>query len=209
MGRPVWLGPDTGEWDHVRMHRSVLRDERLTGIDVMVYLAIVDHANTETGVAWPRVSTIAEMARTSERSARRSIQRLEDCRYLYANRRPGTSTEYVLLGAPVDKPGQQLLPLSTGPASGGRTSPGGTGFSVTTVDTLVAEGPATGAGKQEPGTTTIEPASNVTEIRTKIASLRHRTGLVSIPEDDRPVAWREWDRLILGRRTAGIVHGDG
>lgn len=95
--RPVWLGPDLGKWDHARVHVQVIQDERLTPNDKLVYLGLVMHADTVTGLCWPSIPTLADYIKSKERTVQRSLQALEDAGYVEVERRRGKSNRYYLL----------------------------------------------------------------------------------------------------------------
>lgn len=69
----------------------------LKGSDLLMLLAVADHANDE-GVCWPKVKTLATKARLSTRQAQRVLQRLEDDGYMIRDNigGRGNATNYVL-----------------------------------------------------------------------------------------------------------------
>jgi hypothetical protein len=58
------------------------RDARLARTDVAVLMAILDHMNSKTGLAFPSLDTIAAEAKVNRRTASRSIDRLVDTAHL-------------------------------------------------------------------------------------------------------------------------------
>jgi hypothetical protein len=79
----------------------VLEDQALSGIDVLVYLALAKHADTG-GICWPSMATIAKLARVHRATVAEAIKHLEVRGYLKrsARFRPNggvTSNSYQLL----------------------------------------------------------------------------------------------------------------
>jgi hypothetical protein len=79
-------------WDHTTV----------SGNDLLVLLAIADHANDTGGGAWPSVRTLAAKVRVDERSVRRILRRLEVAGLIRAdiNAGPGGANVYTILMAP-------------------------------------------------------------------------------------------------------------
>ena len=79
----------------------VLEDQALGPVDILVYLALAKHSDSE-GACWPSLSTIAKLARVHRSSVAQAIKRLEARGYLRrsARFRPDggvTSNAYQLL----------------------------------------------------------------------------------------------------------------
>jgi hypothetical protein len=60
--------------------------EQLTGTEMLVLLAIVEHTNNE-GVSWPSQQRLAQWARVSPRTVRRVLRRLEDICLIHRTKR--------------------------------------------------------------------------------------------------------------------------
>lgn len=88
----------------VQVTRDIIdKDTKLTKpVDIAVYTVLCMYADNETKEARPSVATIAEKARTSERTVRRSLQALKDAGYIdirnrYDARGFQAANQYVLL----------------------------------------------------------------------------------------------------------------
>ena len=91
----------------------ILEDPALGGVDILVYLALAKHANSE-GVCWPSMATLAAVARVHRCTVARALKHLEEQGYLRrtARFRPdgGGELECVPAHAPRGTP----LPCSPG-----------------------------------------------------------------------------------------------
>src|SRR5437879_5273234 len=61
----------------IKVMSLVWEHSRATGGDLLVLLAIADHAHDDGGGAWPSVETLAKMARLTERQVQRALRHLE------------------------------------------------------------------------------------------------------------------------------------
>lgn len=68
------------------------------GADRLMLLALADNANDE-GLCWPSVPTLARKCAVRERSAQRTIRRLEEDGFIQTDARRGRSSVYRLVGA--------------------------------------------------------------------------------------------------------------
>lgn len=99
--RPVWLGDDRRQWDHVRVHLAVLRDDRLGAYELAAYLGLAAHAETNSGEAHPSIATLASYAKCSTNRMRDSIQVLVEAGYVAVDAQAGASNRYRLLPPPL------------------------------------------------------------------------------------------------------------
>lgn len=99
--RPFWLGEDSRGWDHVRIHNTLFKDERLKANDIAVYGGIAIHAEATTGNARPSVKTLAMYTGLSERTVFRVLAHLRKCGYIDVLKRHGLASKYTLLPPPV------------------------------------------------------------------------------------------------------------
>lgn len=98
--RPIWLGEDHRGWDHIRVHRDVILDPRITHYHLAAYAGLAMHAELRTGDARPAEATLAEYAQCSERKVRDCLRELSDWRYIEIELRPGKASFYRLLPPP-------------------------------------------------------------------------------------------------------------
>lgn len=91
-----------------RMTRAIFDDVsfELKPVDITVYAVLCMYADNNDMTAYPSVDTLAEKARCSTRTARRSLYTLEEAKYIEIRERRDTrgfqtSNQYVLLD--VDK----------------------------------------------------------------------------------------------------------
>lgn len=86
-----------------RMSSNIIdTDEEIRTVDIAVYGVLSKFAGNESKEAYPRLTTIAEMARCSESTARRSISNLRKLGFVSVERRKDdrgyqTSNKYVIL----------------------------------------------------------------------------------------------------------------
>jgi Helix-turn-helix domain len=94
----------TWVWDHAGV----------AGTDLLLLLAIADHADDHGGNAWPSIATLAAKTRLDPRTVRRVITRLEAAGHLVITRRAGRSqtNRYTLLMTaptePADTPAEPV-----------------------------------------------------------------------------------------------------
>lgn len=88
----------------IRVTRSVIDDtSRLEhATDIAVYTVLCMYADNNTTESNPKIETIAEKARCSERTVKRALERLKDAGYIeikhrFNNRGHRASSQYVLL----------------------------------------------------------------------------------------------------------------
>ncbi|GHS85516.1 hypothetical protein AGMMS49957_01700 [Synergistales bacterium] len=70
----------------IAIPKEMLEDEGLKALDIAVYTAIDSFANSD-GEAWPSLSTIAERAKVSSATVKRSSQRLQSAGYILKKQR--------------------------------------------------------------------------------------------------------------------------
>jgi hypothetical protein len=66
--------------------KEMFEDKRLTALDIAVYAALDSYANS-AGEAWPSITVLAERAKVSTATAKRSLSRLEGAGYVVRQRR--------------------------------------------------------------------------------------------------------------------------
>lgn len=87
-------------------------DDRLGGYDLLVYMALVRHADN-TGVCWPSLERIAKIARCSQPTVSKSLNLLEQLGYIRRVKAYGRANRYhVSLWKPTPKPGYDPAPTS-------------------------------------------------------------------------------------------------
>ncbi len=79
--------------------RTITADRRLTDFDVRVFNAAASFRSSESGLAWPSRTTIAEIVGGHVGSVSRSIGRLADCGHITISPRPG-QTNMVSIPSP-------------------------------------------------------------------------------------------------------------
>jgi len=84
-------------------------DANLRGHDSRVLAVLVDHRNSETGLAWPSNTTIADILSSERSNVTRSIKRLVEHGYL---NQQGTTTTKTPRGSVTTKCWEVLLPVS-------------------------------------------------------------------------------------------------
>lgn len=135
--RPVWLGEDCRQFDHARIHRQLLEDDRLGHFEIAVYVGLAIHAETMTGSCRPAAATLARYVNCGERRAREALDRLEAAGYIAVEVTVGKASTYRLLKPPT-------LARAAGVESG---DPGST---ITDPGTTTRGTPARGADELEP-----------------------------------------------------------
>lgn len=135
--RPPWLGEDARGWDHARIHRAVLTDDRLGAYELAVYLGLAVHAELATGDARPSIATLAGYANMSVRRAADAVKTLTDSGWITITERKGSASTYRLLSPPTPAPRADLADLTPARGAGG-------------VGTTCMTSPAPGADEQEP-----------------------------------------------------------
>lgn len=98
--RPVWLGEDHRQWDHVRVHLQVLRDARIDAYGLAIYLGLAAHAEITTGAARPSIETLASYGGMSPRKAASVVAELIAAGYVSVEHRAGKASRYSLLPPP-------------------------------------------------------------------------------------------------------------
>lgn len=127
--RPSWLGEDSRGWDHIRVHRQLFEDQRLTGYDRLVYCGIAVHAENHTGDSHPSRGRLAEYADCSDRQISKSLRHLEELGYIRVEHRRGKTSVVRLLPPPSVTPahhsgvGEPLHTVQDTPAHGARVIP--------------------------------------------------------------------------------------
>jgi DNA-binding MarR family transcriptional regulator len=84
------------------IEKSIIEDRRLTHSDIMVYLVLAYHADTN-GACFPKLTTLEHETRMNRHTIIKSVRRLEECELLKKQRRKNTSTLYTLTGGSVQK----------------------------------------------------------------------------------------------------------
>lgn len=85
-------------------------DERLSGYDLLVYMALIRHADN-TGVCWPSLERLAKIARCSQPTVSKSLNRLEQLGYIRRVKTDGRANRYhVSLWEPTTKQGYDPVP---------------------------------------------------------------------------------------------------
>lgn len=80
-------------------------DDRLGGYDLLVYMALIRHADN-TGVCWPSLERLAKIARCSQPTVSKSLNRLEQLGYIRRVKSDGKANRYyVSLWRPTPKQG--------------------------------------------------------------------------------------------------------
>lgn len=85
-------------------------DDRLCGYDLLVYMALIRHADN-TGICWPSLERLAKIARCSQPTVSKSLNRLEQLGYIRRVKSDGRANRYhVSLWKPTPKPGYDPAP---------------------------------------------------------------------------------------------------
>lgn len=85
-------------------------DDRLGGYDLLVYMALIRHADN-TGVCWPSLERLARIARCSQPTVSKSLNRLEQLGYIRRVKSEGRANRYhVSLWKPTPKHGSDPSP---------------------------------------------------------------------------------------------------
>lgn len=80
-------------------------DERLGGYDLLVYMALIRHADN-TGICWPSLERLAKIARCSQPTVSKSLNRLEQLGFIRRVKSDGRANRYyVSVWKPTPKPG--------------------------------------------------------------------------------------------------------
>ena len=88
----------------------VVDDDRLGGYDLLVYMALIRHADN-TGVCWPSLERLAKIARCSQPTVSKSLNALEQLGYIRRVKADGRANRYhVSLWKPTPKPGYDPEP---------------------------------------------------------------------------------------------------
>ena len=87
-------------------------DDRLGGYDLLVYMALIRHADN-TGVCWPSLERIAKIARCSQPTVSKSLNRLEQLGYIRRVKSDGRANRYhVSVWKPTPKHGYDPAPTT-------------------------------------------------------------------------------------------------
>lgn len=88
----------------------VVDDERLGAYDLLVYMALIRHADN-TGICWPSLERLAKIARCSQPTVSKSLNVLEQLGYIRRVKSDGRANRYhVSLWKPTPKPGYDPTP---------------------------------------------------------------------------------------------------
>ena len=68
-------------------------DDRLGGYDLLVYMALIRHADN-TGICWPSLERLAKIARCSQPTVSKSLNRLEQLGYIRRVKSDGRANRY-------------------------------------------------------------------------------------------------------------------
>ena len=120
----------------IQVMSAVWRDAPVAGGELLVLLAMADHAN-ENGICWPSIATLAKKARLSERQVQRVIKDLVEAGLVVLDRGTGpngVNTYKVLVR------GDKMTPLKS--RRGGDIEAGGGDMGVTGGVTLASPKPS-------------------------------------------------------------------
>lgn len=85
-------------------------DDRLGGYDLLVYMALIRHADN-TGICWPSLERLAKIARCSQPTVSKSLNRLEQLGYIRRIKSDGRANRYhVSVWKPIPKPASDPAP---------------------------------------------------------------------------------------------------
>lgn len=85
-------------------------DDRLCGYDLLVYMSLIRHADN-TGICWPSLERLAKIARCSQPTVSKSLNRLEQLGYIRRVKSDGRANRYhVSVWKPTPKPGYDPAP---------------------------------------------------------------------------------------------------
>lgn len=85
-------------------------DDRLGGYDLLVYMALIRHADN-TGICWPSLERLAKIARCSQPTVSKSLNRLEQLGYIRRVKSDGRANRYhVSVWRPTPKHGYDPAP---------------------------------------------------------------------------------------------------
>lgn len=91
-------------------------DDRLGGYDLLVYMALIRHADN-TGICWPSLERLAKVARCSQPTVSKSLNRLEQLGYIRRVKSDGRANRYhVSLWKTTPKHGYDPAPPTPKPA---------------------------------------------------------------------------------------------
>jgi biotin operon repressor len=80
--RPIWLGADKRQWDHVRVHTQLLYDTRLDAYCLAVYMGLVSHAELNSGECFPGLETLSEYANIHRTTVKKAVDLLRETGYV-------------------------------------------------------------------------------------------------------------------------------
>ena len=85
-------------------------DDRLGGYDLLVYMSLIRHADN-TGICWPSLERLAKIARCSQPTVSKSLNRLEQLGYIRRIKSDGRANRYhVSVWKPTPKHGYDPAP---------------------------------------------------------------------------------------------------
>jgi len=95
------------------VENSVADDARVTGGDLLVFIALARYANCDTGRAWPSVETLGKVSRRSRPMVIESLRHLEELEHIEVERKAGRGSTYWIGASKVALPGSKVaLPPS-------------------------------------------------------------------------------------------------
>jgi biotin operon repressor len=97
--RPPWLGDAPG-FNFGQFSFQLLDDEQLSMSEIGVFMALVRHADIETGECYPAVETLAKYLRASKTTVRKAITTLEEAGYVAIERSAGRNVNHYWLLPP-------------------------------------------------------------------------------------------------------------
>lgn len=100
MTRPVWLGPDRGGWDHVRIPDQLVTDPRVGPNEVAAYVSLAKHASVRSGDTTVSQATISRHHQMSAKPVRSGIKTLVRLGYAAEIRQGRKILAYRLLPPP-------------------------------------------------------------------------------------------------------------
>lgn len=98
---PIWIGHDRRGWNHARIDKDLLVDDKLGAYEIAVYVGLAMHAEAQTGRCFPSLATLGKYIRASEPTVRAALKVLIDTGYVTCERHRGKATEYWLEPLPL------------------------------------------------------------------------------------------------------------
>jgi hypothetical protein len=99
--------PKTFSVFRIKWRKTVIRDLRMSAMDVRIALLIEDMVNVARGYAWPGQAHLGKLAGVNERTVRRSVTRLKEAGYfaVQPHRLGGRTSKYEMtIPSDVSKP---------------------------------------------------------------------------------------------------------